>query len=315
MLIALNYRHRNERIEEALHELGHTVRYNLWDIREIVASGTDAVLFEFKLILKEELRFLRLSHALEKAGIPRCTWCLDLPNIGASAWKLFLLFRVGLVDIFATHSLQKVENLNGATVLYLPNAAWLSRYNMNRTTLEELRNPDRYSVDVSFMGNIDSAKHPEHRNRTGFLNSLAAVLEKKGITYRFEDSRHMDFEAQIRTIQTSRINLTAGCAADRDAEKSWGLAERCYGIPACGGFLMSDERVHAHDDFIEGEEIVMYRGLDDCVDKLVHYLGEAGERRRIAENAHKRVLREHTYKNRAERLIGAIQTLRRTSYA
>jgi spore maturation protein CgeB len=86
------------------------------------------------------------------------------------------------------------------------------------------------------------------------------------------------------------------------------LPERCYGIPACGGFLLADERAHAKDDFICGEEIVMFRDLDDCLQKILFYRGSLAERRRIAENAYRRVLKDHTYVQRAEKLIAAIKT-------
>jgi hypothetical protein len=116
MRILLNYRQRNERLEEAFQELGHSVVYNLWDINDILANKIDAVIFEFKQILKEELRFLNLSFKLKKAGIPRITWCLDIPNIGARKWKLSLILRANLIDIFATHSIQ--ELVRGSNLLY-----------------------------------------------------------------------------------------------------------------------------------------------------------------------------------------------------
>lgn len=310
MKIVLNYRHRNERLEEALQELRHTFIYNLWDINEIVASDSDAVIFEFKQILKEYLRFLNLSFRLKRAAIPIVTWCLDMPNIGARRWKLSLILKTKLIDIFATHSLQELSN-SMATILYLPNAAWPSKYNLGPITLEDLRNPDFYTTDVSFIGNIDSLKHPEHRQRTEFLNSLGALLQKNGITYRFEDSRYLNFSTQVDLIQKSRININYGCGADRYEIKSWGLPERCYGIPACGGFLLSDERVHAEDDFRVDEEIIMFKNIDDCLEKIKFYIVNHDERRRIAENAYKKVLAEHTYKQRTKKLIDTIQCIRK----
>lgn len=308
MRIVLNYRCRNERLEEALQELGYSTVYNLWGIDEILAKETLAVVFEFKQILKNELHFLNLSFKLKKAGIPRVTWSLDIPNIGAKRWKLPAILKLGLVDILATHSIQGLSS-SKVKILYLPNAAWLSKYNMGNTTMDDLRKPTFYEIDVSFIGNIDSKKYPEHQQRTEFLNSLGRLLEKEKITYRFVDSRFLDFDSQRELIQRSRINITTRCAADMDNLRSWGLPERCYGIPACGGFLLCDERVHARHDFIEDEEIVLYKDLDDCFQKIIYYLKNHDERRMIAEKAYKRVLNEHTYKHRAEKLIKTIESL------
>ncbi|HMK61283.1 MAG TPA: glycosyltransferase [Dissulfurispiraceae bacterium] len=308
MNLVMNCRHRHERLEEALNNLGHSVEYNIWDIDGITRRSPAAVYFEFKQILKEEWRFARLAYGLKKARIPSFTWCLDMPNIGASPWKLVAILKLGLIDIFATHSMQGLDAMRGlkSRLIYLPNAAWISRYNMGSVSFEDLSDPGRYDVDVSFVGNIDSAKHREHLQRTSFLNELAGLLQKEGLTFKFEDSRFMDFSAQIDLIQRSRININVGCAADKDNNKSWGLPERAYGVPVCGGFLLTDERIHAKDDFIEDDEIVMFRDINDCMKKILYYVGRSDERRRIAENAYNRILREHTYNHRAEKLLAAV---------
>jgi spore maturation protein CgeB len=311
MNFVMNCRHKHERLEEALDNLGHSVEYNIWDIDGIKRRSPAAVYFEFKQILKEEWRFARLSHDLKKARIPSFTWCLDMPNIGASPWKLAAILKLGLLDIFATHSVQGLDTMSGVKsgLLYLPNAAWTSRYNLGKVSLEDLRDPGRYDVDVSFAGNIDSSKHREHMPRTRFLDALAGLLKKEGLTFRFEDSRFMDFSAQIHLIQRSRININVGCAADKDNDRSWGLPERVYGVPACGGFLLTDERIHAKDEFIEGDEIVIFRDTSDCLQKIIYYMARHDERRRIAENAYNRIFREHTYVHRAEKLLAAIAEL------
>jgi spore maturation protein CgeB len=316
MKIILNYRHKNERLEEALQEIGYTVVYGIWDIEEIKHLEACAVIFEFKQILKEELRFIKLSYQLKRAGIPTATWCLDLPNIGASPWKLPIILKTGLIDVFATHSIQGLDKMRGmkSVLLYLPNAAWLSRLNLKGVSLEDLRSPDFYTVDVSFIGNIDAIKHPEHSRRAAFLNDLTGKLVGRRLTYRFVDGRRMSFDDHIECFQKSRINLNFGCAADRYAVMSWGFPERCYGIPACGGFLLTEERVHAKDDFIVGDEIVMFEDIDDCIRKISYYIGLHDERRRIAENAHKRVIREHTYVHRAEKLMAAIKEIHNSQY-
>jgi len=309
MRILLNYRHKNERLEEALQELGHTVIYNLWDINDIRSNKIDAAIFEFKQIIKEELKFLKLSFKLKKAGIPRITWCLDIPNIGGRKWKLSAILKLGLVDIFATHSLQELSS-SKVKIIYLPNAAWTGKYNLRNATLGSLNNPDIYEIDVSFIGNIDAIKCPEHRERSKFLQTLSNLLQKSNVTYRFVDSKYLNFDAQVELIQKSRVNINYGCAADRYELKSWGLPERCYGIPACGGFLLTDRRSHATDDFIEGKEIVMFKDLGDCFEKIQYYIKSHAERRRIAEDAYKKVLGEHTYKHRAEKLMAVIQNIR-----
>ena len=130
-------------------------------------------------------------------------------------------------------------------VLYCPNAARESVFKVSDAALAEMRDPGRYRWDVSFLGNLDAARFPEHRRRAEFLQALAARLDELGIRTEFRDSEGMPVEEQVGIIQASRINLSVRAACDASEELSWGLPERCYGVPSAGGFLLSDQRRHA----------------------------------------------------------------------
>lgn len=84
---------------------------------------------------------------------------------------------------------------------------------------------------------------------------------------------------------------------------SWGLPERCYGVPARGGFMLSDQRRHAADDFDPKTEWADYRDFEDCILRIQHFVSHFPKTRAIAEAAHARVRRDHTYEMRAGRLL------------
>ncbi len=255
--------------------------------------------------IKRPLHLLRLKRRLNRLGVPLITWNRDGPyHKGYKAWRLWLLKHVPYFDIYATHTLQDSKDF-APTVLYLPNAAWSSAYNLAGATLEQLRDPARYERDVSFFGRLDPARYPEMRERSAFLGELARRLETHGVSSSFLHAEKMPLREQVDFIQRSRINLNYSAGADEGAEKSWGLPERCYGVQACGGFLLSDDRGHAADDFGIGEEWVSFDSMDDCVEKVRYYLANFAQARRIAEAAHARVMRDHTYVNRARSLVGA----------
>jgi spore maturation protein CgeB len=176
--------------------------------------------------------------------------------------------------------------------------------------LEELRAPDIYQWDVSFIGNVDNKRYPEHEKRVRFLAELENFLKEKRINFLFADSRDMSFNKQIDIIQRSKINLSCLTASDSSKYgKSWGLPERCYGVPACGGFLLMEDRIHVKDDF-NAEEVVIYADIKDCMNKILYYLTRHEERRSIAEKAYLRVINEHTYEHRSLKLIAEIQELK-----
>lgn len=307
MHVLLNYPKGNPRLHEAFEALEHRVSANCYSAEEIASQGIAFVLFDFKQMYKARWSHLRLLRQLRRAGIVTATWNRDAPwHAGVRGWEVAGLLRAGLLDLYATHSLQATARAR-TKILYLPNAAWMSHYHLGDATLETLRDDRSYDVGVSFLGNLDAVRFREHVERVRFLERLGKRLREETISYRFHHVDGVSPDLQRRIIQRSRINLSCGAASDVSGIRSWGLPERCYGIPACGGFLLADERRHARDDFKVGDEIVTYQGLDDCIQKIRHYLRCADERRQIAENGYLRVLSEHTYQHRAQSLLDAVK--------
>jgi spore maturation protein CgeB len=73
---------------------------------------------------------------------------------------------------------------------------------------------------------------------------------------------------------------------------------RNFEVPGCGGFLLTGEADNLPDYFVEGKELVCFRGLDDLIDKVRYYLKHEDERAAIAEAGYQRTMREHTYVHR-----------------
>lgn len=308
MKLALNFRKGFPSLHEAFLALDCEVVENAWNSAAL--QGVDACIIELYDGVRHPWATWRMKRILRRGNVPLIGLDRDAPwHKGVRARKLWLFDRLGLLDIYATHALQSARPF-APNVIYLPNAAWTGRYGLGGVTLEDMRRQDWYRYDVSFVGNLDAARYPEHRKRADFFSQLGLRLRMAGVNAHFRDSADMTPEQQVEIIQHSRINLNFGAACDNGREKSWGLAERCYGVPACGGFLLSDERRHARDDFALDVEWVYFDGLDDCVAKICHYLKHPNLARAIAEAAHHRVMRDHTYQRRAERLIAEIRDWR-----
>ncbi len=297
-------------IKEGLEHCGYTVQENLWHPSDSQLDGCDGYLICMYDAMKRPWDTLRLKARLRARRIPLIGWNRDAPwNKGARRRRLWWFKKLRVLDLYAAHSLQ------GATafcsnVLYLPNAAWTSRYHLAGRTLATLRDPSVYRYDVSFVGNLDATKFPEFTARAEFFAALEQRLKAVGVSSWFHHGKGMTPAEQVELIQRSRISLNYGAACDDGAEKSWGLPERCYGVPACGGFLMSDTRVHAKDDFARDNEWIDFDSLDACVDKIRYYLTHFDEARDIAERAHRRVLAGHTYEHRARTLVDAAREWR-----
>lgn len=298
-------------LEQALEREGCEVLGGRLDPSQSEHLVLDAVVMDLPDAARHLVSCRRLKADLARLGAPLVLLDRDAPWYkGVRPHRLWLLSKLGLADLHATHSMQHAGRF-GVPSLYFPNAAWLDAYHLHGRTLESLRDPFGYTRDVSFLGNINDRRYPEHGARMGFLRELAGRLEAFGIRLDMIDSSAMKPAEQVSVIQQSRINLNVGAAADSGGERSWGLPERCYGIPACGGFLLCDRRRHASDDFAATREWMEFDDIADCVARIRYALSHFGETRDIAEAAHRRVMADHTYAHRAKALLAAIADWRR----
>lgn len=253
--------------------------------------------------IKRPLEFrLNVADARRK-GIPVLTWNRDAPwNLGAKSWRLWLIRNMHYLDIYLSHSMQGAKGF-AAEQHYFPNAADTSRYNLAGTTLAAMRDPHWYQYDVSFVGNIDVRANPEMRQRVAVLGQIESQLQAQGIRCHFIHSGGLSTAAQIDIIQRSRINLNVGAACDDGPAPSWGLPERCYGIQACGGLLLSDYRPHAYDDFERDNEWLDFQNVGQCVERVQWLLADLSRARDIADAAHHKVMSQHTYQHRTRQLL------------
>ncbi len=311
MKISINSDDGMPRLREGLIRLGHDIVDNVWTADEVVGKKVDIVIVAFSSMFHKKKKFIPLSFRLKELGIPLVTWNQDSPwNIKPrNGWRLNLILLLRMVSVYATHSLQDTEWIKGVKVIYLPNAAWTSRYGLQDKTISELMEKKSYDWDISFIGNLNAEKFPEHSARVRFIEGLSMILDKYNVKYSFIDSfkeKTCSVPEQIALIQNTKINLSCTAAVDSTGVRSWGLTERAYGIPACGGFLLMEERKHAIDDFDLKNEIALYDGsIEDCCAKILYYLEHEDERKRILSNAYQRVMRDHTYTERARTLLDA----------
>jgi len=261
---------------------------------------------------KRPLRFRAMKKRLEARGIPVIAWNRDAPwDCAIKLWRKPWIRLLGLVDIYLAHSLQGASDF-AACCHYFPNAADTGTYHLNGTTLEALRDPGRYRVDVAFYGSL-SPSYARVGARIGFMTALLARLRSAGISMDIRDAcpgpGQMTPVQQIEQIQTSRINLSMGAVCD-SRETSWGLPERCFGIPACGGFLLCDYRHHAFDTF-PAEAWADFVDVEDCVRTIRHHLDHFSETRRKAELLHAEVMARHTYRHRAGTILALAEAWKR----
>lgn len=87
----------------------------------------------------------------------------------------------------------------------------------------------------------------------------------------------------------------------------WGeVTRRIFEGMSCKKLVLCDrlnDSKKLHELFKEGEEIVFYDDIVDCINKLNYYQENSKEREQIAENGYNKVLKNHTQKQRVEFII------------
>ena len=151
-----------------------------------------------------------------------------------------------------------------------------------------------------------------------FINRKVTVLERKEIlqmlgaehsVHLFTTSttdipgvtrhRNVDYHIEAPFVYAnSKINLNITLRSIQT-----GIPLRAFDIMACGGFLLSNYQEDFLEYFEPDKDFVFYQDYGDLMEKVDFYLQHDAERRSIAESGHRKVQAEHTYLQRAERIV------------
>jgi len=95
----------------------------------------------------------------------------------------------------------------------------------------------------------------------------------------------------------------------------WGeITRRIFEGMACGKLVITDRLPESRgldEVFIEGEEIILYNDMFDCIEKINYYTENEEERERIAHNGMMKVLQNYTQIQVVDKLIKIYEANRR----
>ena len=123
------------------------------------------------------------------------------------------------------------------------------------------------------------------------LTSLPAIKDhNRGI---------VDYDTQMPLVfNGSRINLNVTLRSIHS-----GIPLRVLDVMGCGGFVLSNYQPELAEFFKEDKEIVLFRSLDECLDKMDYYLSHEGERAKIAQAGFEAVKQNFDYKTGLTKLL------------
>jgi len=124
-------------------------------------------------------------------------------------------------------------------------------------------------------------------------------LHEKNLSYKGKIEYHSEAPA-VYTSSRVNLNITSTQLVDS-------VNQRVFDVPACEGFLLTDNCPSLPELFEPDIEIVVYDDLKDMKDKLIFYLNNDTQRNKIARRARKRFLAHHTYQHRVQQIISVLK--------
>lgn len=131
--------------------------------------------------------------------------------------------------------------------------------------------------DVCFVGNVNS------RNREEALDRLFSEFPN----FYFGQKR---FEDAAQKFAESKIVFNIAMTYD--------LNMRVFEAMGTGSFLLTNWIPTIEEVFEDGKHLVLYRSLDEMVDKAKYYLAHDEEREKIAQSGYEEVMAKHTIQHR-----------------
>ena len=109
----------------------------------------------------------------------------------------------------------------------------------------------------------------------------------------------VDYHQQMPLVFSgSKINLNLSLRSIHS-----GIPLRVLDIMACGGFVLTNFQPEIAEYFREGEEIAIFRSLDECMEKIQYYLQNDKEREAIAAAGKRKVRDAFSYRSGLIKLL------------
>lgn len=136
--------------------------------------------------------------------------------------------------------------------------------------------------DVCFVGHVNSA------NREQALDRLFSEFPN------FYYGQQL-FDEAAKKYSETKVVFNISMEDD--------LIMRVFEVMGTGSFLLTNWIPTIEEHFEDGKDLVLYRSLDEMVDKAKYYLAHDEERERIAQAGYEKVMKHHTIQNRVDVIL------------
>jgi spore maturation protein CgeB len=186
----------------------------------------------------------------------------------------------------ATTNLVKACNTAGYEVPFKDarNQAWFWSYCIHTASMKQRRK----AVNAAIPAGIELFGDPEGWRR---LLGNRVTLHPS-----------VDYQSQLAsTYAAIDVNLNS-----TSCQMPTAVNQRVFDIPLAGSFVLSDNQPDLFELFEESSEVIVYHDPQEIPSLAAYYQQHPERRRAISARAKQRIVAEHTYAKRLERLLSTV---------
>lgn len=260
------------------------------------AFGPDVILATFDYLLPAEVEQLKRA-----TGAAVAMWFPD--HIASLGRMAFLGAPYDAMFFKDPYTVERLRELALAPVHYLPEA-----FNPARHTLPHPLPADTstWSCDLTTAGNLHGARVAVFRQLLEYdIKIWGAPLpawQPARVLGDAVQNRYVAYGEKALAFRGAKIVVNSLYPAEVD-----GTNVRTFEAAGIGAFQLVEWRPALDALFVDGHEVVAYRGMADLRDKIEYYLPREDERRVIAEAGQARAHAEHTYAHRLTELLACLE--------
>lgn len=247
--------------------------------------------------------------AARKAGIKTVLYSPDNYFIAQNTSR-HLKASFPLYDLIVTTKADKVAQLKraGARAVVLSGNAYDPETHRPIPETDPAR--AKFACDVSFVGRWERDREAllERVAQTGVKLSIRGIQWERARSPGVRQAMHREQALgtdYARAICAAKINLGFLSKLAGDS-----ITQRSVEIPACGGFLLAEKSEEHLAHFVEDGEAVYYKGVDELLHKISHYLRHDRDRLRIAKAGRARCLSSgYSYESRLGKILVVLDSI------
>jgi len=215
------------------------------------------------------------------------------------------------LDTFYTMDNDAVSELKTLGV----NAKWLTEgchIEEHKSVIFNNHEQNMFGADIVFLGSVGGI----HPNRDKLLSRIheegfdfkifGPVLYEPKQEPEWVKQHHTGYEAinNYHSISCEASKIVIGIDGWPDRSKSW--SARLYRTLCAGGFLLTTETKDMEEYFKAGETLDTFKNEDELIEKILYWLKNDEERKKVAQAGQELVQSEYTFKKRLQEIIDNI---------